>query len=65
MFFDLLKAFDNIDSSHKSDIFALKKPILLHACATCSELPSNIVTMELTYQLSSPSMDGYVITSLS
>ena len=25
--------------------FSLKRPVFLHACATCSELPSNISTM--------------------
>ena len=42
LFFNLLKAFDLFQSSHKSDIFYLKRPIFLHACATCSELTSNI-----------------------
>jgi len=41
LLFDLFKAFD-------SDIFlyfSSKIPIMLHACATCSELPSNVSTM--------------------
>ena len=43
LLFDLFKAFHNIERSHKSDP---KRPIFLHACATCYELPSNISTME-------------------
>ena len=42
LLFDLFKAFDYIESSHKSG------PIFLYACATCNELPSNISTMVLT-----------------
>ena len=35
-----------VESSHKSDFFfSPKRPIVLHACATVSELPSNISTM--------------------
>ena len=41
--FDLIKAFDEIECSHKSDSFS-GGPIFLQACATCSELPSNIST---------------------
>ena len=37
--FDLLKAFVYIERVVKSDLFR-KRPILLHTCATCSELPS-------------------------
>ena len=37
--YDLLKASDKIENSHKSYIF------FLHGCATCSELPSIISTM--------------------
>ena len=33
--------------SYKSDIFYPKRPILLHACATCFELPSNMGTMSV------------------
>ena len=40
LLFDLFKAFDQFESSHKSDSFLSE--ILLHMCATCSELPSNI-----------------------
>ena len=40
--FDLLKAFDQIERNHKSDIFSPKRHISLQASATCSELPSNI-----------------------
>ena len=43
---DLFKAFDLIESSHKSNFFAPKIHIFfLHANATCSELPSDISTM--------------------
>ena len=45
LLFDLLQAFNYIESSHKSKIFSTKGPIFLHAYATCSELPSNISTM--------------------
>ena len=45
LLFDLFKAIDQIESSHKSEVFSLKRLIFLHACATCSELPSNISTM--------------------
>ena len=36
-----------LNSSGQSQIgfFSLKRPIFLHACTTCSELPSNISTM--------------------
>ena len=55
--FDLLKEFDQIESSQKLDFWGLcavpnkqtkpgfffpKGPIFLHSCATCSELPSDI-----------------------
>ena len=49
MLFDLLKAFDYLESHYKSDFFSQKRPIFFHACATCSELPSNISTMYLTF----------------
>ena len=39
MLFGLFKAFDYIESSYKSDIF-LQKPLILLACAICSEQPS-------------------------
>ena len=42
---DLLKAFDEIESSHKSDIISPKRPIFIHVRATYSGLPSNISTM--------------------
>ena len=38
MLFDLLKAFDKTETSHKSDIFSPKEPIFVHDRATCSEL---------------------------
>ena len=38
--FDLVKAFDLIENSYNSP----KRPIILDARATCSELPSNIST---------------------
>ena len=37
LLFNLVKAFDEIQSSHKSDRFYTKGPIFPHACATCSE----------------------------
>ena len=45
LLFDLCKSFDKFESSHKSDIFYPKRPIFLHACATGSELTSNIIIM--------------------
>ena len=52
LLFDLFKAFDLFEtlnyviqwfeSSHESDFFHPKRLIFLQACATCSELPSNI-----------------------
>ena len=45
LLFYIAQAFDQIEISHKSDFFSPKWPIFLHACATCSELPSNISTM--------------------
>ena len=45
MFFDLFKAIDYIKSCHKTDFSPPKCPIFLHACATCSELPTNTNTM--------------------
>ena len=47
MLFDLFKAFDKIESSHKSFFFSEKTYNYLHACATCSDLSSNISTMGL------------------
>ena len=38
-----LKTFDQLENSHKSDIFSLERPIFL--CATWSELPPNISNM--------------------
>ena len=37
--------FGLIESSYKADIFYTNSPILLHACATCFELPYDISTM--------------------
>ena len=45
MYFDLLKAFGYIEKFVKSDFFCLKRPILLHTCATCPESPSRKSTM--------------------
>ena len=45
LLFDIFKAFSQIESIHKSDILHPKKTHFLHACATCSELPSSISTM--------------------
>ena len=43
--FDLCKAFVKIERSGKSDFFLSEQTFFLHACTTCSELPSNISTM--------------------
>ena len=42
---------DYIGSSHKSDFFPPKNTIFLHACATCSELPSNVSIMYETFRI--------------
>ena len=44
MLFDLFKAFDLIESSHKSNYFS-RRHIFLRTCATCSKLPFNINTI--------------------
>ena len=45
LLFDLYKAFDSIEFSHKSDYSStFEKTIFLHAFETFSELPSNIST---------------------
>ena len=36
----MIKEFDQIESNHKSDLFSPKGLIFIHACATCSVLPS-------------------------
>ena len=41
----VVKAFDQIESSHKSDISFPKRHIFLYACATCYELPLIVKTM--------------------
>ena len=48
LLFDLYKAFDQFESSQKSHIFYSKRPIFLHACASCYKLPSNIGIMTPT-----------------
>ena len=45
MLFDLFKAFDQIQSSHKSDIFYSKKTNFISSRATCCRLLSDISTM--------------------
>ena len=45
--FDLYKAFDLIESSHKSDLYYPKYFFFLHACATWYGLPSKISTKRL------------------
>ena len=37
-----------IESSHLPDFFLYKRPILLHKCATYSELPSNTSIIIMT-----------------
>ena len=43
----MFKAFGQIESISQIEIYfiSLKRPICLHACATCFELPSHIGTM--------------------
>ena len=55
MLFDLSKAFDRIESSHKLDL--RKEQYYLHAWATCSELPFDISTMGPSMQRSLPKTD--------
>ena len=43
--FGIFKAFDQIKSSYKSNIFSPNRPLFLNACAACSKLPFNISTM--------------------
>ena len=38
----VLKAFYSIESSHKLIFFSARRLVLLDACATCLEVPSNI-----------------------
>ena len=47
LYFDMFKAIDQIESSHESDSFFSKRPVFLHARATCCELPPDTITMEL------------------
>ena len=43
LLFDLLNAFDQIESNYKSEFFLFKElPIFPYACATSTDLPSNI-----------------------
>ena len=45
MLIDLFKAFDQMESNNKSDIFSPKRSFFLHAHARCSELPIYVSTM--------------------
>ena len=54
MLYDLFKAFDQIESSHKSEFFSPKRLMFLNAFETFSELPSNISTRK------EPSPDGCI-----
>ena len=45
LLFDMFKAFDLIERRHELDYFFQKRLVFLHACATCSEIPTNISTM--------------------
>ena len=45
LLFDRFKAFHKIESIHKSNFSNLKRPIVIHACASCSELPSNVMLL--------------------
>ena len=40
LLFDLFKAFDKIKSSHKSDSFSQKSPIIMHLDQSVGQLPS-------------------------
>ena len=51
LLFDLCKVFDQIQSSHKLDIFLFKKTFFLHTWAKYYELPSYIGSMTNTYYL--------------
>ena len=42
--FGIFKSFDKIESSHISEFILYHISIFINACATCSELPSNIST---------------------
>ena len=48
LLFDLCKAFDGTESSHKLDFILLQKTFFLHTCAACHKLPSNIKTLAET-----------------
>ena len=52
-YFDLLKTFGYFKEVVKSDFFVRKNPILLYACATCSEIP-NFLTYRAVYGLGAP-----------
>ena len=54
---DRFKEFDYIESSHKSDSFPPSIPIFLNACATCSELPSNIMQLGKILSMFSSTVD--------
>ena len=57
MLFDLLKVFNLIESSQKSDFSSsMKCTIMFNACATCLKLLSYIGTLELTDTL--PLIEG-------
>ena len=40
MLYVLFEAFAYLENNHKLDVFSLERSMFLHACATCSELPS-------------------------
>ena len=46
--FDFLKAFGHIEGIVKVEKKILKRPILNHMCATCSELPYYVSTVDIT-----------------
>ena len=47
MLLNTLKAFVQIERNHKSDVFIRKSFFFVHACATSSEVPSNLSNMEI------------------
>ena len=47
MLFDMFKAFVKSEGSQKLDFLFSKNISVLHACATCSELPSNVSTRNM------------------
>ena len=49
LLFNLFEAYDQIESSHESELFCPKRSIFFHACVASSELPSNTSSMITPY----------------